>query len=389
MIRKNDPILIVGDSDEELDEVKMHLDIGYSKIYSTTDEEVATSLFEEKRPALLMLDFSTLEDAERFYLQLFHNCEHIYEIPHQTTVFVTRRELDQAYELCRREIFNDFVITRPLISEHRMRLSVAQALEKRSLRLGIQHGQILLKRLAGQIEHMRNDFQGLLQQSEGLRDKNRIGNQSLFNSIEQRLNVFRDSLMGPSMHSIVNVLDPAALTKQFEQLQRSDLQAELEQHHGKMDEALSAWTSNLESNLHLLEQAANTVREQQKQEPTILLIDDDAMQRQMLGDILEEAGYVVQTAASGAEGLGKLLHEQPALVLLDYEMPELDGMSLLKKVRATEEIKELPIIMLTGHSEKEVVRACLGAGANDYLVKPVGHERLLERVGRVLPTGKT
>lgn len=385
MFRKNDPILVVGDDDSELVEIEEHLDIGYSHIFTTTDIDEGATLFEKKRPAALLLSFEQIETAERFYLELFHHCENIYEIPHQTVVFVTRRELDRAYELCRREIFNDFVITRPLLSEHRLRLSVSQALEKRALRLGVQHGQVLLKRLAAMIDNLREEFHQTLSGGQHLIAQQKGMQQDILSSIEYRLGIFRDSLMGPSMHAIVNVQDPAALKLHFEKLQEEEIRSQLEKYHGKMDEALVAWTSNLENHLGLLEQASTLYHQENNEEtPTILLIDDDAMQREILNGILSEAGYNVIQAADGSEGLGLLMASIPSLVLLDYEMPGLDGAGLLKKARSTAELGSVPIIMLTGHSEKDVVGQCLGAGATDYLVKPVQRERLLERVAHAL-----
>lgn len=386
MFRKDDPILLIADDEEELGEHKMHLDIGYTRIYATTDQEAGAQLFEQKKPAVLMLSFEQLGEAEEFYLELFHHCENIYEIPHHTIILVTRHDLERAYDLCRREIFNDFVITRPLMSEQRLRLAVAQGLEKRALRLGIQHGQILLKKLANQIDQMKNEFQRVMSKSHQYQRMRNESNKQLLHSIDHRLTMFRDSLMGPSMHAIVNVMDADALRGHFDRMQQEEVLVSLEQHHGKMDEALSAWTDNLEEHLQLLDKAAAVTKEKEENyAPQILVIDDDSMQRDVLSAVLGKAGYDVHLAPSGVEGLGQLINDIPDLVLLDYEMPGLDGISVLKKARQIPELQDLPIVMLTGHSEKDVVRACLGAGASDYLVKPVKRENLLERVSHFAP----
>jgi DNA-binding response OmpR family regulator len=386
MNKYTQPILIVSDDQAELDEVKLHLSSSYSRIYDVLDDELAIHFFEKKRVALLLLCFRSLHRAETFYLKLFRSCESIYEIPHQVIVFVARSELERAYELCRREIFHSFVIVRPLLSEHFLRLAVNQALEKRAAHLVIHRGRSLLKRLAGQFERIRKEFDQLITDSHAVREDQRGVQQSLAKSIDEQLSVFRDGLMGKEMQKIVTVHDSAALNKEFDQLLDKDIAGQLEYYHSKMDERLGGWTSHLEKHISLLEQTSDEVREiQQLQPPKILIIDDDEIQRHMLSSVLLADGYHVETASGGNEGMSMLLTKVPDLVLLDYEMPDLDGVSLLRKARKSSQIKDLPMIMLTGHREKEVVKLCLDHGANGYLVKPVEIERLYEHLDQYFP----
>jgi CheY-like chemotaxis protein len=381
MINHNEPILIVSDNELELEEIKLHLSNSYSRIYDVADEDVAIHLFEKRRAALLLLSFRSLKKAEKFYLKLFHRCENIYEIPHQVIVFVARSELERAYELCRRGIFYSFVIVRPLLSEYFVRHAVSHALDKRRSHEVLHRGRKLLRRLAEQVDHLRGEFEQLMLDNRTMREQQKSAQHGLIDSIKDRLSVFRDSLMGPSMQKIVTVHDKGALTKKFEQLQEGEIVSQLSYYHGKMDDAVEGWTGSLEKHLSLLEHASIDAQEvKQWQPPQIMIIDDDEIQRHMLSSVLEAEGYAVQQAASGNEGMSLLLVKVPDLVLLDYEMPDLDGGSLLRKARRHPLLKDLPFIMLTGHSEKEVVQLCMNIGANDYLVKPVQVQRLYERL---------
>jgi CheY-like chemotaxis protein len=381
-----EPILVVSDNEGELEEIKQHLSGGYSQVYEALNEDAAVRCFEKKRVALLLLAMNSLHKAETFYLKLFHSSEHIYEIPHQVIVFVTRSELERAYELCLREIFHSFVIIRPLLSEHFLRLAVRHALEKRDSHTTIQRGRKLLQRLAEHVEHMRSEFDQLMADNKVLREQQHTAQRGLASSINSRLGIFRDSLMEPEMQKIVTVHDFEALHREFERLRGGEIISQLEYYHDQMDMALDSWTGNLEKQLNLLELAsADANQAKQTSTPQILIIDDDAIQRHMLSSVLEEEGYAVLQAANGNEGMGMLLAKTPDLVLLDYEMPDLDGISLLRKARMSPQLKNLPVIMLTGHSEKEVVQLCLNHGANDYLVKPVKVERLREHLGQFLP----
>ncbi len=122
--------------------------------------------------------------------------------------------------------------------------------------------------------------------------------------------------------------------------------------------------------------------------PKILIIDDDEIQRLMLSAVLESQGYMVQLADNGIEGMRILLADTPDLVLLDYEMPEIDGIELLTKMRKSHSAEDLPVIMLTGHNEVDVVNSCLMSGANDFLVKPVKVESLHNCLQHFFPQHK-
>ena len=109
----------------------------------------------------------------------------------------------------------------------------------------------------------------------------------------------------------------------------------------------------------------------------VLVVDDKEEVRDLLAELLGRAGYEVETAPDGREGLRALYATTPDLVLLDVSMPELDGWKTLERIR---ELTDVPVVMLTARaSELEKVRA-LKAGADDYVTKPFGRQELLARL---------
>jgi sigma-B regulation protein RsbU (phosphoserine phosphatase) len=114
----------------------------------------------------------------------------------------------------------------------------------------------------------------------------------------------------------------------------------------------------------------------------ILVTDDDAMSRRLLIRALKSAGFICEEAANGSEALQKLEQDVPSLLLLDYDMPGLNGAEVLKRLRADEnpQIAQLPTIMLTGHGGEESEVLCLEAGADDFATKPINQAVLLARI---------
>ncbi|MEY4744978.1 MAG: hypothetical protein RL272_923 [Candidatus Parcubacteria bacterium] len=101
----------------------------------------------------------------------------------------------------------------------------------------------------------------------------------------------------------------------------------------------------------------------------VLIVDDDAFLSGIYATKLELDGFEVATARDGEEGLKVAMREKPDLILLDVLMPKLDGFEVLKRLKADDEMKAIPVIMLTNLGQKEDIEKGLQDGAVDYLIK--------------------
>ncbi len=116
---------------------------------------------------------------------------------------------------------------------------------------------------------------------------------------------------------------------------------------------------------------------------TIMTVDDSASVRQMVSFTLMNAGYSVVEAVDGKDALGKLKGKVD-MIITDLNMPNMDGITLIKNVRAQQNYKFIPIIMLTTESQASKKQEGKMAGATGWVVKPFKPEQLLAVVGKVL-----
>jgi diguanylate cyclase (GGDEF)-like protein len=126
------------------------------------------------------------------------------------------------------------------------------------------------------------------------------------------------------------------------------------------------------------------VKEGQKEDYKILVVDDEEHIRKILKFQLEKHGYSVVTAENGEVALQHVRRESPDLMILDVMMPRLDGFEVCKQIRQNFQTSQIPIIMLTAKSDLPDRIKGLRDGANDYLIKPYSNEELLLRVKNVL-----
>ena len=114
----------------------------------------------------------------------------------------------------------------------------------------------------------------------------------------------------------------------------------------------------------------------------ILVVDDDAVSRKILARLLASAGYQCHECEDGTEALALVHAKRPSLLLLDFDMPGLNGTEVLKTLRSDSDpaIAQIPAIMLTGHGSEESEVRCLQAGADDFVTKPVNAAVLRARI---------
>jgi CheY-like chemotaxis protein len=112
----------------------------------------------------------------------------------------------------------------------------------------------------------------------------------------------------------------------------------------------------------------------------VLIVDDDEDLRILAGRSLSRAGYKVMTAESGSKGLGLIETHSPNLLILDLNMPDMDGFEVLRRVREKDVSRALPVIVLTAQGDEESARHSFELGATDFLAKPFTPPQLDARV---------
>ncbi|MDX1574495.1 MAG: response regulator, partial [Methylophaga sp.] len=129
---------------------------------------------------------------------------------------------------------------------------------------------------------------------------------------------------------------------------------------------------------------------QQKAEqrlPIAMVVDDSITMRKASGSLLSRLGFTVMTAKDGVEALANLYEQQPDIILLDVEMPRMDGFEFASIVRNDPQFQHLPIIMITSRTGEKHRQRALGIGVNDYLGKPYQENELVAAMKQLLGAG--
>jgi two-component system chemotaxis response regulator CheY len=117
----------------------------------------------------------------------------------------------------------------------------------------------------------------------------------------------------------------------------------------------------------------------------ILVVDDFSTMRRFIRNILDQLGYSeAEEADDGDSALEKLRGTRFDLVIADWNMPRMNGLDLVKAIRADEELKTIPVLMVTAEASKENIIEAVKSGASGYVVKPFSSDVLKEKIEKVL-----
>ncbi|MBK9942914.1 MAG: response regulator [Kouleothrix sp.] len=122
---------------------------------------------------------------------------------------------------------------------------------------------------------------------------------------------------------------------------------------------------------------------------TILVVEDEAMIRDMIERMLKISGYQVITASDGAQAVSLAFSERPDLILMDMGLPVLNGWQATQRIKAKPETRLIPVIALTAYALTEDRERCFAVGCNEYETKPIEFARLLAKIRALLPANGT
>jgi two-component system, cell cycle response regulator DivK len=115
----------------------------------------------------------------------------------------------------------------------------------------------------------------------------------------------------------------------------------------------------------------------------VLVVEDVDMNRELLVQLLEDKYQVIE-AVNGQEGIELAEQERPALILMDLSLPVMNGWEATRRLKANPNLSSIPVIALTAHAMKGDKESALEAGCDDYLVKPLDEDKLMEKMAKYI-----
>lgn len=378
-------ILVASDNVTDTELVKKLLDDEFEKVLTSTHTDQSADDFDRQRPSILVLAFNTLEKSQCYYLGLFRQSRAIHLQPHRTVILCNKDEVRRAYALCRDGLFDDYVLFWPVTNDA-PRLLMAVHHARRELTV-LGNGGPSASEFAAQARRLAEletllDHQ-IAQGGQHIEEANRAMQQAE-QDIGATLDGFSQRLIQGAHPDAVTVKNAGEFEKEINLLKRGEIQQRF-RTVAQSAQPLKQWAHELKQecapyleSVRILSTLAKRVQ------PTVLVVDDDELQRKLVDKALAAENYNLVFSASGVEALSVLRKLRPDLILMDVMMPDMDGLAVTRQIKAAPRLADIPVIMITGKSAKSIVTESLKAGAADFVVKPLVRDVLIAKVARVL-----
>lgn len=382
-------ILVISHSEAEAEQIQDHLLDDFDQIFTITDESRFAIDFDACKPDVIVLAFKQLELAERCYLGLYRHSSTAHRHPHRTIVLCDKDNVRRAFELCRQAYLDDYVMYWPMVFDS-TRLAMSIIIAARSLETA--RTALPGREMASHARQVAN--------LERVLDSSITDGQSRLAALSRTLGEARSSLDSlPAAEDVETSLDldigdvptgasalpvspraPTATITANKSLK--DVRVRIVDAQQKVV-PVAEWIGDLKGEFEPQLEAARKMRSlAEAVVPEVVVVDDDTFQCKLLAKLLESQRYKLHFTHSGCSAMALLARLKPALILMDVQLPDLNGVEITRRVKATRGLSDVPIIMITGRSERAILEASLDAGAIDFVVKPFERRTLLAKIAR-------
>lgn len=384
MKHKEARILVVGDNAVDAEQVCGMLRDRYPHVEATTDPMKSDAVFDGIKPQLLVLAFKSLEACECFYLGLYRRSEVIQSLAHRTLLLCDKDSVRRAFELCMQEVFDDYVLYWPLVHDaKRLAMSAhlalcaldqTQALEPLSeLATLARRAESLEEQLAQQVKLGRVHAQNVQTTARMAQA-----------SVSRAMGGLSERILANGLDDALTVRDASRVEQALGNLQRESLIPTLE-YVVKAAQPVQDWVDTITNELaEPLRASQEMVHRAKMSRPQLLVVDDDVFICRLLKQVLTSAQYDVEAVGTAADAQLFLTTNRPSLILMDVLLPDSNGILLTREIKADQFNVDIPVIMLTGQTEKQVIVESRKAGAVGFVVKPFSRDILLKKVAQHL-----
>jgi CheY-like chemotaxis protein len=269
---------------------------------------------------------------------------------------------------------DDYVVCRPYFDVSR--LGVALHMAEQRMRAHMESGSLerRLEEAAGGFDSLRQLRPESLRRMDEARDTGEAGYLRILSDVNHEFHDLSRSLSS-------KLRDAAAaehLTEELHRFNQQQVKPRFAQQRNELAMPYEALVGEICGKVDSLAETAERIAPPRRR--TVLVVDDDPVMRSLLCELLEDEKYLVYEAGDAAAAMLMLGRVHPDAILLDYMMPNKNGIALLQEMHAIADLKDVPVIMLTAHSDRHVVQASLEAGARDFLVKPIDPSNLSRKL---------
>ena len=378
-------VLVASNRLADLRQIVEQLQEDHDHVSGSINAEAATEDFKRLLPHVIVVAFEGLQESDRYLLTLYRNTELASIHSHRTVLLCAQAEVRLAYELCKKGCYDDYVLHWPMAQDG-LRLSMCvwnaaqAAIEEAARPSGAKfapHAEELV------------EVKSLLDQeiSEGQRLSSTVAGAlaQVQDAVEAAIDGFSHRVTAPGRKGASVVNDAAQFTRQVKRLKAEGVRRAFLDGSRSLPRT-SAWPKQAMQRLEeLAAHMRDLARTSEQPRGLLMVVEDEEVQQELIAAALDGSGFELLILPDGASLIGAIRRRKPDMILMDINLPGIDGVNLTRMIKDLPRLAGVPILMLTGEASRESIAVSIQAGAVGYIVKPFTRQTVLKSVERFLP----
>jgi len=374
-------ILIVAESLDIAQEMCSVIDASSNSFYVATNLSEAISLYNTCSPKVLLFNHSTVEDSQIIYFKMVKESSISDHNKHESILLCNKDNVKQAYDKCRQGLFFDYVVIDPEYDRFHVNLTIDKVLSSFS-----EHtSSVQVRKFAkatNNLDKLNEELNGVVDKVPDVKELTAKSLSELNKKMQSDVKDLSERIKKRTQESENKDQMVSAIDEEVASFSQNNISKEINQSQLNIDKIVNRWGAELKQvkqkhsssleNLSKMSKATNKV---------VLIVEDNEVYGDMIKNIVTSTNKLdARLEGSVHHGLTSMVCDRPDIVFLDYELPDGDATDFLYKVSRLDSIKNIPVVMLTSHTSRDIVNTVLTQGAVDFIVKPASKKVIIEKI---------
>lgn len=374
-------ILIVAESLDIAQEMSSVIDTEANNYFIATSESEAISLYDSCSPKVLIFYHNTVDASQTIYFKMVKGSKESNKNKHESILLCDQANVKQAYEKCKQKLFFDYVVINPDYDRRHVNIVIDKVIASFSEHESNSQVRKFAKATSN-LSKLNAELNGVVDKRSVVNDLTAKSLNDLTKKMQSDVNGLSERIKKRAQSS-ENTSDlVSAVEEEVESFSKSNIADEVNQTQIIIDQIVNRWGAELKQvQVKHSPSLDNLSKMSKATKKMVLIVEDNEVYGDMINKIVAGTGkFEARVEGSVHHGLTSMVCDRPDIVFLDFELPDAKATEFLNKVSQIDSIKNIPVVMLTSHSSRDVVNTVLTQGAVDFVVKPASKKIIVEKL---------
>ncbi|MGB0467653.1 MAG: response regulator [Pontibacterium sp.] len=365
-------ILLVSEHKDHLESLIRLVKRHFHSFYQAKTPEQAVEIIASKNINVVLFGFDSVQDAEVFYLHMIRADRSVEDRIDFTMLLCGKDQVQNAFNICNKDIFNDYFIVKPMYDPHHILLRL------RTIRR-LNANQSLKKTQALSVEELCSYFDQVASSGKNLLDLNHDTFDKLMTTVAFSMETMKERIRNEHPHT--TAVTPDSVTHIIDDHAQNQLLPQLAEEKQHAEQDIDSLVSDLVTSSK--NHKSSVQREQNQNAPgaiSIMLLEDEATEMAHMTTILTAAGFQPHTATRATQALKMLDQWRPRIAIVDLTLPDMSALHVISRIKQHPSLQNTKIMALAKKGDKDKVMEAVKMGISEVMVKPVDKDLLMYKI---------